>query len=210
MPEPNTKYNYITKLQKDLSNNSFIFPGANHILTCDLSDTLIENIETAPYKVYLESRAKFYMHPFSQVSNCNPNIDNSKTIYKTKIPARVPIQELSSLSPILTQKKIQNQVNSTSTLYSTNLTSLTVANEIDNSNTKSWNNASDRIYDYKNSNHKNKGVDIKHNSYDRFLARKKSQYLKTETSASTSNNVPLYGNKTRKFSMVLSNRCVSC
>ena len=175
MPEPNTKYNYITKLQKDLSNNSFVFPGANHILTCDPSDTLIENIETAPYKVYLESRAKS-----------------------------------SSLTPILTQKKIQNQLNAPSTLYSTNLRSLTVANEIDNSNTKSWNNASDRIYDYKNSNHKNKGVDIKHNSYDRFLARKKSQYLKTETIASTSNNVPLYGNKTRKFSMVLSNRCASC
>ena len=67
-----------------------------------------------------------------------------------------------------------------------------------------WNNSSDRIYDYKNSNNKNKGVDVKHNSYDRYLARKKSQYLKSETYSSSVK--PLFGNKTMKFGLI---NCVS-
>ena len=54
---------------------------------------------------------------------------------------------------------------------------------------------------------KNIGVDIKHNSYDRYLARKKSQYLKTEQS---NNFVPKYGNKTMKFGLVYGSRCKNC
>ena len=36
---------------------------------------------------------------------------------------------------------------------------------------KPWNNASDRILEHGVG--KNKGIDIKHNSYDRYLAREK-------------------------------------
>jgi len=43
-----------------------------------------------------------------------------------------------------------------------------------------------------------KGVDIKHNSYDRYLARKKAPALRTETTTS----VPLKGNKTKAYGLI--------
>lgn len=43
-----------------------------------------------------------------------------------------------------------------------------------------------------------KGVDVKHNSYDRYLARKKAPVLRTETSAS----IPVKGNKTKSYGMI--------
>ena len=66
-------------------------------------------------------------------------------------------------------------------------------------------NSSDRLTP--NGKGKNIGVDIKHNSYDRYLARKKSQYLKTEQ---TNNFLPKYGNKTFKFGLVNASRCKNC
>ena len=47
------------------------------------------------------------------------------------------------------------------------------------------------------------GVDVKHNSYARYLAKKKSNNLKTTTAAST----PLYGNKTRAYGMLANVSC---
>ena len=52
----------------------------------------------------------------------------------------------------------------------------------------------------------NYGIDIKHNSYDRYLARKKSQYIKTELQ--DVNLKPKYGNKTFKLGIVRSNSCI--
>lgn len=43
------------------------------------------------------------------------------------------------------------------------------------------------------------GVDIKHNSYNRYLARKKAPHLKTEMLES----VPVQGNKTRSYGLVM-------
>ena len=43
-----------------------------------------------------------------------------------------------------------------------------------------------------------KGVDVKHNSYDRYLARKKAPILRTETSVS----VPVKGNKTKTYGLI--------
>ena len=59
---------------------------------------------------------------------------------------------------------------------------------------KPWNNASDRILEHGVG--RNKGIDIKHNSYDRYLARKKSQYIKTENDTGL---LAKYGNKTFKL-----------
>jgi hypothetical protein len=44
-----------------------------------------------------------------------------------------------------------------------------------------------------------KGVDVKHNSYDRYLARKKAPILRTETCVST----PVKGNKTKAYGLVM-------
>jgi len=203
MPEVNTKYNYVNKLQLDLSNNSYLY-GSNYILTCDPSDNLIDEslpIDNNQYKVYLNSRASYYIHPFSQVSNCQNNFDNSNSLFNIKIPATLYID---SSNVLQRQKQIQNVVGVKSSLYTNNLVSLYV-NEISGTVYKPWNNASDRILQHGVG--RNKGIDIKHNSYDRYLARKKSQYLKTEQS---NNFVPKYGNKTMKFGLVYGSRCKNC
>jgi hypothetical protein len=53
-----------------------------------------------------------------------------------------------------------------------------------------------------------KGVDMKHGSYDRYLAKLKGRKdLRTQTYASTSTNVPAQGNKTRQFGVAYSDNC---
>jgi hypothetical protein len=51
-----------------------------------------------------------------------------------------------------------------------------------------------------------KGVDIKHGSYDRYLARRKSNLVRNQLS---STSLPLYGNKSQTYGM-LSQTCVKC
>ena len=53
-----------------------------------------------------------------------------------------------------------------------------------------------------------KGVDMKHGSYDRYLAKLKGRkVLRTQSYASTSANVPMQGNKTRTFGIAYSESC---
>lgn len=53
-----------------------------------------------------------------------------------------------------------------------------------------------------------KGVDMKHGSYDRYLAKLKGRkVLRTQSQASTSTNVPAQGNKTRTFGIAYSDNC---
>jgi len=54
-----------------------------------------------------------------------------------------------------------------------------------------------------------KGVDMKHGSYDRYLAKLKGRKpLRTQTHSSTANTVPVHGNKTRMFGIAYSDSCV--
>ena len=211
MPVNNTKYNYVNKLQIELSNNSYTNPGSRHILTCDPSDTYLND---EPYKVYLGSKASHLIHPFSKVSNCQKSIgelsgnqlvyDNYNSLFTIKIPKSIFIDPSNIAQR---QKQMQNVVRVPSSLYTMNLASLHVnSNDISGSDVaRGKYNASDRLQPHGKG--KNIGVDIKHNSYDRYLARKKSQYLKTEQS---NNFVPKYGNKTMKFGLVYGSRCKNC
>ena len=211
MPQVNTKYNYINKLQQNFTDCGIVDISRAYFLTLDTSDNFINNDQ---YKVYLNSRASYYIHPFSQVSNCQPNIcrldesrsnlicDNSNSLFNIKIPPRVPINNSSSISENHIQKQIQNIVGVKSSLYTNNLASLYV-NEISGTLYKPWNNASDRLQPHgikfkteKSSLLPNYGIDIKHNSYDRYLARKKSQYVRTENDSGL---LAKYGNKTYKL-----------
>ena len=218
MPVNNTKYNYVNKLQIELSNNSYINPDSRHILTCDPSDTYLNDETDEPYKVYLGSKASHLIHPFSKVSNCQKSIgelsgnqlvyDNSNSLFTIKIPSRCPDSSYCSQANILqSQKQMQNVVRVSSSLYTMNLASLHVnSNDISGFDVaRGKYNASDRLQPHGKG--KNIGVDIKHNSYDRYLARKKSQYLKTEQ---TNDFVPKYGNKTMKFGLVYGSRCKNC
>jgi len=214
MPVNNTKYNYVNKLQIELSNNSYINPDSRHILTCDPSDVYLNDETNDPYKVYIGSKASHLIHPFSKVSNCQKSIgelsgnqlvyDNSNSLFTIKIPKSIFIDPSNILQR---QKQMQNVVRVPSSLYTMNLASLHVnSNDISGPDVaRGKYNASDRLQPHGKG--KNIGVDIKHNSYDRYLARKKSQYLKTEQS---NNFVPKYGNKTMKFGLVYGSRCNNC
>jgi len=205
-----TFYNYDTKLKAALRNNSGTI---NHRLTCKVNDTL--NYGTSiPNNIYLNSKASFLMHPFSQVSNCDTHFSNTNSNFKYKKPVVCPIDASSSHNTIQIQKEIQNQLHTSSSNYTQVISSLNVVQDINNSASKKpWHNASDRAQahgevstNFETSNKENKGIDIKHNSYARYLAKKKSGTLKTQTIQP----LPISGNKTKYYSLTTqNNNCVS-
>ena len=192
MPIPDTKYNSnFSKLKQDICNNSFVY--SNHILTCDLSDTLMRTSPSKPNNIYLNSKAALLIHPFSNVSNCNSQFSSKNNLaFRYKKPLASPIDDTTSHNAIQIQKEIQEQLHTSSSNYTQVLSSLTVAQDIYKSNNKTWHNASDRSQKKIGATY---GVDIKHNSYDRYLARLKATNLITQNKTS----IPLQGNKTKKY-----------
>jgi hypothetical protein len=203
MPIPDTKYNSnSSKIKPDVSNNYFV--KNNHIVTCDISDTLIRNSSSQPNNMYLTSKAAFLIHPFSNVSKCNTQFSsNNNLAFKYKKPLTSPIDDLTSHNAIQIQKAIQDQLHTSAANYTQVLGSLAVSQAINKSHTKAWHNASDRTEKKTGANY---GVDIKHNSYDRYLAKKKSTTLKTQSSE----QIPLQGNKTKYYSLITqNNNCIT-
>jgi hypothetical protein len=101
------------------------------------------------------------------------------------------------------QKAIRDQLHTSAANYTQVLGSLAVSQAINKSHTKAWHNASDRTEKKTGANY---GVDIKHNSYDRYLAKKKSTTLKTQSSQ----QIPLQGNKTKYYSLITQNNdCIT-
>jgi len=211
MPIPLTKYSKISALHQDLSTNSYIYN--QYILTCDISDTqYLDNGTVRSNRIYINNRADYLIHPFSTVTNCVTKFNNEKPIYQYKNPIVPEITGDTDYDISATQKIIQNTVRAQGSLYTNNLSSLYINSDNITTN-KPWNNASDRLVAHgPNENtagssiKKNYGVDIKHNSYDRYLGRKKSQNLKSDTQGTTPTpytSWPTYwGNKTYKFSIV--------
>ena len=209
MPVTFNKYNkyysgsrqgQLTVLKQDLSHN--------YLVTCDPSDSL--------HKIYLTNKAAYLINQYSNGNSCNTrgtintvnqyniNLTNSelttqqgkiKQLFQYKRPCQFSydLDNSSSLTPVETQKIIQNQVRVQSSLYTDNLGALTANSDLnfnyDVSCTyiKPWHNSSDRVSPHGlKFNHTNKssilpnyGVDIKHNSYDRYLNRKKGKYYKS-------------------------------
>ena len=102
-------------------------------------------------------------------------------------------------------KIIHNQVRYESSLYTNNIAKLHVLEKCCNDTTKTSNNQSDRIHPaiQRKSNYSRRpklrpgmlnpggsGVDVKHNSYDRYLARKKGKHL-VKDSIKFSSKVPV-------------------
>ena len=205
-----TFYSYNTKLKTKLRANLLY---SNNIITCDTSNDIL----TIPNKIYLNSKAAFLIHPFSQVSNCDTPFSNTNSNFKYKKPIVSPIDASSSHNIIQIQKEIQNQLHTASSNYTQVISSLNVSQDINNSSYKKpWHNASDRAQAHgqisinvKTSQKENKGLDIKHNSYDRYLAKKKSTTLKTQKTQ-TIQPLPLQGNKTKYYSLTTQNsNCIS-
>lgn len=126
----------------------------------------------------------------------------------------------------ITQKRIWKQVKAPASLYTMNLAALTISNNrFTNPQLTTNNQSSDRqvpsVGTYYVPSHGNTmrstvtrhrpgasgpggiGVDVKHNSYARYLARKKGQNLRTETQEVT----PAMGNKTKMYGMISGCSC---
>ena len=205
-----TFYNYNTKLKTKLRANLLY---SNNIITCDTSNDIL----TIPNKIYLNSKAAFLIHPLSQVSNCDTPFTNTNSNFKYKKPIVSPIDASSSHNIIQIQKEIQNQLHTSSSNYTEVISSLNISKDINNSSSKKpWHNASDRAQPHgqistnvNTSQKENRGLDIKHNSYSRYLAKKKSGTLKTQKTQ-TIEPIPLKGNKTKYYSLTTQNtNCVS-
>jgi hypothetical protein len=157
---------------------------------------------STPNKTYLNSKASFLIHPFSNVSNCNTQFStNNNLAFQYKKPLTAPINSLTSHNPIQIQKEIQDQLYTASSNYTQVISSLTVSQDINNLNNTSWHNASDRSQKKVGPNY---GIDIKHNSYDRYLAKKKSTTLKTQK-IQNDQQIPMQGNKTKYYSVSTQN-----
>ncbi len=121
-----------------------------------------------------------------------------------------------------TQKKIQNTVKIPTGQYLDNLTSLTVRGDSNNTPLSNLNNVNESQASDRNRLHiqtavynkprfysarpgrqgpGGKGVDVKHNSFDRILARKKAQHLRTENITYDASLVQK-GNKVKKYGIV--------
>ena len=129
------------------------------------------------------------------------------------------------------QKRIWNQLRLPSSMYVMNRGALTSASSrIKNGNNVNWNQSSDQVLAANQTlvhpSHGNSlnrtltshrpgaaspggvGVDVKHDSYARFLNRKKASNFKTQTSTPAS--TPLYGNKTKSINLLAgSGNCCS-
>jgi hypothetical protein len=135
-------------------------------------------------------------------------------------------------SNVITQKRIWNQARIPSSFYTMNLSALTSAAErLKNGPCINWNQRSDRqnasvqtaVHPSRGNSLRSSltsdkpgacapggvGVDIKHDSYARYLNRKKAGNLKTQ-SISTRATKPIYGNKTYAINAVATSINCNC
>ena len=149
--------------------------------------------------------------PCCNCTTCNYNQFNSTSCRST-----CNIADPASTNTI-TQKRIWRQVRTGSAIYTMNLSSLTsAANRLASGSNVNWNQMSDRvlaatqpaIHPTRGNSLRStltsdrpgagspggSGVDVKHDSYARYLNRKKATNLKTQTINVAP--VALYGNKT--------------
>jgi hypothetical protein len=149
------------------------------------------------------------------VSNCVTQFSsNNNSAFKYKKPIPCPIEGPTSHNSIQTQKAIQKVLHTSSSNFTQVLSSLTTTTDIINNNVnKPWHNASDRSQKHGSTNANsntsqkaNSGIDIKHNSYARYLAKKKGMSLRTEPSSAP---IALMGNKTKYYSISTHNICTA-
>lgn len=149
---------------------------------------------------------------------CNCNYDASVS---NSCKTCLNIENKTQLN-IINQKRIWNQVKVPASLYLMNLASLTsAANRIKNGSNTNWNQMSDKVLASNQttivptqgnslkrtltsnrpgaSSSGGKGVDVKHDSYARYLNRKKAINFKTQPQTVKS---PLYGNKTNSINLI--------
>lgn len=164
--------------------------------------------------------------------NCNCNYSTDPTYNVIPCVSCSSCQNAIKCSTEITQKRIWNQVRIPMSLYTMNVGALTSAAErLQNGPRTNWNQRSDRqnasIQTAVHPSHGNStkssltserpgtgapggvGVDVKHDSYARYLNRKKAGNLKTQA-VSTRATRPNYGNKTYAVNAVTTSIECNC
>ena len=155
--------------------------------------------------------------------NCNYSAGSNVILCRTCLNVANP-----TAAAEMNQRRIWGQVRVPATLYTMNLAAFTSsANRIASGQTTNWHQMSDRVNP---SNQRviipssgnslrgtltsgrpgagspgGQGVDVKHDSYARYLNRKKAGNLKTQTQNIAT--VALAGNKLNSFGLVSNNNC---
>ena len=165
-------------------------------------------------------------------NTCNCNYSNSESYNVNQCASCSSCTSNIQCSTEITQKRIWNQVRIPSSLYAMNVGSLTSASErLQYGPQVNWNQRSDRqdasIQTAVHPSHGNslrssltsnkpgtcapggRGVDIKHDSYARYLNRKKAGNLKTQP-LNTRATKPIAGNKTYSTNSVATSIDCNC
>jgi hypothetical protein len=165
--------------------------------------------------------------PYIYIMSCNCDYSNSNNMSCITCTNGENVTSKANIN----QKRIWNQVRVPASMYLMNMGALTsAASRIKNGNNVNWNQSSDQVLaatqtlvqpTHGNSlkrtltSHRpgaaspgGKGVDVKHDSYARYLNRKKATNFKTQTS--NISTTPLYGNKTKSINLLAeSGNCCS-
>ena len=150
-------------------------------------------------------------------NNCNCDYSSLPIISQCKSC----VSSSTNNAPII-QKRTWNQVRAASSLYTMSFAALANTQRI-RANPINWNQSSDQqVASIQTAYHPTRGnstkrtltsikpgtaapagtgVDIKHNSYDRYLYRLKAGNIRTQSST-TEASVPLYGNKVKTYGMI--------
>lgn len=151
-------------------------------------------------------------------SNCNCDYSSLPIISQCKSCVSSTINDKSNV-----QKRIWKQVRAASSLYTMSFAALANTQRIRATEPFYWNQSSDQIvasiqtaYHPTRGNSTKRtltsikpgtaapagtGVDIKHNSYDRYLYRLKAGNVRTQSNA-TEASTPLFGNKVKTYGMI--------
>ena len=181
-----------------------------HIYTLDNSDNI--NYDNTIIKIYVNSKANYLIQPYNRKQLKTSKFNNEKPLFRQQstLNRRYSSKNLTtSIDQSYNQQLIQKQNRVESSLYTMNLASLSSTQQ-DTNYSKYSHNQSDRKYNVTEISLKQKQtaqVDRKHNSYTRYLAKLKSNNLKTQIPDTKPNINTLVGNKYYKLGLIKNCNC---
>lgn len=191
------EYNTTDTITQRTTRKLYNLIDTGHIYTLDTSDNI--NYDNTILKQYLNSKANYLIQPYNRCQLKVSKFNNEKSKFKQPAVIYRDISCTTSIDVSLNQRTIQRQNRVQSSLYTMNLAALSLTNK----QNKYIHNQSDRKYQENNK----VGVDIKYNSYDRYLAKKKSGYLTSKIPDTKPHYSQLTGNKYYKLGLLADKKC---
>tara|TARA_Y100000389_G_scaffold196495_1_gene229516 strand:- start:3337 stop:3975 length:639 start_codon:yes stop_codon:yes gene_type:complete len=196
------EYNTIDYIKHNTTRKLYNFIDTGHIYTLDTSDNI--NYDNTILKQYLNNKANYLIQPYNRCQLKVSKFNNQKPKFKQPAVIYRDISCTTSIDISLNQRTIQRQNRVESSLYTMNLAALSSTQQTNQQlNSKYSHNQSDRKYEENSK----VGVDIKHNSYARYLAKKKSGYLISQIPNAKPSSSHLTGNKYYKLGLIGNKYC---